>query len=115
MSPIIEIRHLSKCYGKHRGIEDVNLTIKEGEIFGFLGPNGAGKTTTIRLLLHLLRPDSGSIMLFGKSLAQNYTDILKQVGNLPGDLALYESLNGQEFLSFIHHLSGNQPVLKNAL
>ena len=105
MDSIIEINQLTKYYGKHRGIEDVNL----------LGPNGAGKTTTIRLLLHLLKPDSGSVLLLGKSLPNNYSDILKSVGNLPGDLVLYDSLTGMEFLTFMHQLSGGKPVLQDTL
>jgi ABC-2 type transport system ATP-binding protein len=115
MSGIIEINQLTKYYGKHLGVEDVTLSIGAGEIFGFLGPNGAGKTTTIRLLLNLLKPNSGAITLFNKSLAQKYTAILSKIGNLPGDLALYESLSGGEFLAFMHHLSGNEPVLQKEL
>ena len=68
MSSIIEINDLTKYYGKHKGIENVSLSIASGEIFGFLGPNGAGKTTTIRLLLHLLKPDAGNIYLRGKNI-----------------------------------------------
>jgi ABC-2 type transport system ATP-binding protein len=115
MSGIIEINNLTKSYGKHRGIESVNLSIVAGEIFGFLGPNGAGKTTTIRLLLHLIKPNSGKITIFNKQLSRFYTEILSQIGNLPGDLSLYESLTGSEFLTFMHHLSGNQPILQKEL
>ena len=115
MSGIIEISQLTKYYGKHRGIEDVTLSIASGEIFGFLGPNGAGKTTTIRLLLHLLKPNAGTITILSKSLSQNYTELLCRVGNLPGDLSLYESMTGHDFLAFMHHLSGNEPVLQKEL
>lgn len=59
MAAVIEIEKLTKYYGRHRGIVDVDLSVDEGEAFGFLGPNGAGKTTTIRLLLDLIRPTSG--------------------------------------------------------
>ncbi|MCD4678693.1 MAG: ATP-binding cassette domain-containing protein, partial [Desulfobacula sp.] len=61
MESIIKVSHLTKFYGKSRGIEDLNLSINKGEIFGFLGPNGAGKSTTIRLMLNLLRPSSGVV------------------------------------------------------
>jgi ABC-2 type transport system ATP-binding protein len=115
MSDIIEINQLTKYYGKHRGIEDVSFSIAAGEIFGFLGPNGAGKTTTIRLLLHLLKPNRGTITLFNKSLAKTYTELLSRIGNLPGELSLYESLTGQAFLTFMHHLSKNKPVLQKEL
>ena len=60
MRPVIEIENLTKYYGKHRGIEHLNLVVDEGEFFGFIGPNGAGKSTTIRTILGLLRPQEGS-------------------------------------------------------
>jgi len=66
MSNIIEIKNLTKYYGKSRGIVDVNFDVKEGEIFGFIGPNGAGKSTTIRTLLSLIYPTSGSATIFAK-------------------------------------------------
>jgi len=77
MESIIEVSHLTKYYGKSRGIEDLNLTIHAGEIFGFLGPNGAGKSTTIRLMLNLLRPSSGSVKIFNKNVKRHYAKIFK--------------------------------------
>ena len=67
---VIEVNHLTKYYGKARGIVDVSLQVEEGEIFGFIGPNGAGKSTTIRLLLSLIHPTSGSATIFGKDCIQ---------------------------------------------
>ncbi len=65
MAAIIEAQKLTKSYGPHRGIVEVDLQVQEGEIFGFLGPNGAGKTTTIRTALDLIRPTSGKVLIFG--------------------------------------------------
>ena len=100
MNTVIETKNLTKYYGKDRGIENLNLEIKEGEIFGFLGPNGAGKTTTIRLLLRLINPTSGKAFVFGKDIGKHYVDILRNVGYLSGDLNLYEKMTGKEILDF---------------
>lgn len=100
MDTIIETRNLTKYYGKIRGIEDLTLQVKEGEIFGFLGPNGAGKTTTIRLLLRLINPTSGEAFVFGKDVGKNYISILYEVGYLPGDVHLYEKMTGKKLLDF---------------
>lgn len=100
METVIEAKNLTKYYGKSKGIKNLNLKIKQGEIFGFLGPNGAGKTTTIRLLLRLINPTSGEIFVFGKDVGKNYTDILYNVGYLSGDLNLYERMTGKEILDF---------------
>jgi len=100
MGAIIETRNLTKYYGGMRGVEDLNLRVREGEIFGFLGPNGAGKTTTIRLLLHLIHPTSGEAFVFGKDVGKNYTSILGEIGYLPGSVNLYERMTGKKLLDF---------------
>lgn len=97
---IIQTRGLTKYYGRNRGVENIDLKINEGEIFGFLGPNGAGKTTTIRLLLHLIKPTKGEIFIFGKKLEKNYVEILENIGYLPGSLSLYEKMTGKQLLNF---------------
>lgn len=112
MSAIIETKNLTKYYGKTRGVENLNLGIKEGEIFGFLGPNGAGKTTTIRLLLRLINPTSGQTFIFGKDVSKQYVDILRSVGYLPGDLNLYERMSGEELLSFSSSFYRNKDLGK---
>ena len=94
----IEMHGLTKYYGSARGVSELELEIKEGEIFGFLGPNGAGKTTTIRLLMGLLKPSKGSIDIFGKKLANSRKDIVRDTGYLPGDFGLYQDLSGRDFL-----------------
>ncbi len=112
MSVILEAKKLTKFYGPTRGVENLNLKIEEGEIFGFLGPNGAGKTTTIRLLLHLLRPTSGEALVFGKSVGKKYVEILRDIGYLTSDLNLYEKMTGQEMLDFTASFHGGTPTKK---
>jgi ABC-2 type transport system ATP-binding protein len=106
MPAIIEVDHLSKNYGSKRGIIDVSFQVDEGEIFGFLGPNGAGKTTTIRLLMALLRADSGTARIAGMDVWQQSVEIKKMVGYLPGELALDPSLTGGQILEYFGHLRG---------
>jgi len=90
---VIAARDLTKYYGSHLGIKDVSFDVKAGEIFGFLGPNGAGKTTTIRILLDLLRPDSGRVELLGLDIKNQSIDIRKEVGYLPGDFPAFGYLS----------------------
>ena len=94
MTAVIETQQLTKSYGPHRGIVDVDLTVNEGEAFGFLGPNGAGKTTTIRTLLDHIRPTSGKATIFGIETTQDPVAIHKRLGYLPGEFALYDKLTG---------------------
>jgi len=98
--PVIEINDLTKYYGKARGIEDVNLEIGEGEIFGFIGPNGAGKSTTIRILLNLIFPTSGSARIMGMDVIRDTQKIKRQVGYIPSDASLYADMDVHEFLSY---------------
>ncbi|MBI2172515.1 MAG: ATP-binding cassette domain-containing protein [Chloroflexi bacterium] len=102
----IQTERLTKLYGKHRGIEDVSLQVHQGEVFGFLGPNGAGKTTTIRIFLDLLRPTSGSASIFGLDTQQHSVAIKRRLGNIPGDIALYDSLKGREVLDLLGSFRG---------
>ena len=105
-SYVIQSENLTKFYGKHLGIEDIDLGVREGEIFGFLGPNGAGKTTTIRILLDMLRPTSGSAKIFGMDAQVSSIAIRKRLGNLPGEVALYDSLKGHELLNLLGNFRG---------
>ncbi|MBN2425693.1 MAG: ABC transporter ATP-binding protein [Calditrichaceae bacterium] len=115
MESVINFLNISKYYGKQPGIAALNLEIYPGEVFGFLGPNGAGKTTTIRLMLHLLKPSSGRILVFGKNVSQYYRQIFKQIGNLPGELKLYEHLSGIHYLDFMSGFLRNEPRWRNDL
>src|SRR5215212_5925084 len=96
MSLAIETEKLTKAYGrKARGIEDVDLAVEEGEVFGFLGPNGAGKTTTVRTLLGFLRPTGGRGQVFGLDIRKESVAIRARVGNLPGEFALEDKMTGE--------------------
>lgn len=104
--PVIEIRDLTKFYGKIRGIEKVNLEIEEGEIFGFIGPNGAGKSTTIRILLNLIFPTSGSAKILGMDVIHETKKIKRRVGYIPSDANAYASMKVYEFLSYCARFYG---------
>ncbi len=97
-SALIKIQNLNKAFGKVHAADNICLEVNEGDIFGFLGPNGAGKTTTIRLILNLLKPDSGEIEIFGKKLSNDSVEIRQRCGYLPGNFSAYTNLNGNEFL-----------------
>jgi ABC-2 type transport system ATP-binding protein len=99
-TPIIEITDLSKFYGKARGIENINLEINEGEIFGFIGPNGAGKSTTIRILMNMLFPTSGNARIMGLDVIRETKKIKTQVGYIPSDANAYSSMDVHEFLTY---------------
>ena len=96
----IETDGLTKYYGKDRGIIDLNLKIKEGEIFGFIGPNGSGKTTTIRLFLSLLFPTSGSGKIFNYDIAKDGPRIKKIVGFIPTEVNYYENMTVKELIEY---------------
>lgn len=106
LDPIIQIDNLSKHYGKVRALTDLTLDVQRGEIFGYLGPNGAGKTTTIRLLMNFLHPTSGSARIFGLDSQQDSVAIRKQVGNLPGELTLWDHMTGWELVNYLGGLRG---------
>lgn len=97
---IIEIDHLKKYYGRHRGVEDVTFDVREGEIFGFIGPNGAGKSTTIRCALSLIYPTSGKIRIFGKDAIADRVEIAREVGYLPGEVFYYENMTVKALLDY---------------
>ncbi len=106
VSRAIETAGLTKYYGETAGIVDLDLAVNVGEVFGFIGPNGAGKTTTIRLLLNFLRPSAGSGSIFGMDIAHQSLEIRSRIGYLPGDLAVYPSMTGREFLLYFSRLRG---------
>lgn len=106
MTAVIETHELTKRYGLARGIEAVDMTVREGEVFGFLGPNGAGKTTTIRTLLDLLHPTRGSAHIFGLDSRRDRGAIHARLGNLPGDFAFDPRLSGRELIAFFAELRG---------
>lgn len=101
---VIETRDLTVYYGKHRGINKINLTVEEGEVFGFLGPNGAGKTTTQRVLMDVIHPSAGQAMIFGMDCQHEGVEIRKRVSYLPGELALYPTMKAKAFFDMLESL-----------
>jgi len=106
MTTVIDTEKLTKYYGAHRGIVEVDLSVAQGEVFGFLGPNGAGKTTTIRILLDLIRPTSGRALVFGIESSADPVTIHRRVGYIPGEFALYDRLTGGQTLEYFANLRG---------
>ena len=102
----IRTEALTKYYGKNRGIENVNLDVRVGEVFGFLGPNGAGKSTTIRTLLDEIRPTSGTATILGLDARRDVVAIRRLLGYVPSDLALYPNLTGHDTLTYFANLRG---------
>src|SRR6478735_6259027 len=97
---------LTKHFGAVRAVDDLDLVIERGQVFGYLGPNGAGKTTTIRLLLDFIRPTSGQAAIFGLDVHQHSVAIRRRLGYLPGDLGLYERMTGHDLLIYFGNLRG---------
>ena len=106
MTAVIQIEQLTKAYGSHRGIIEIDLAVNEGEAFGFLGPNGAGKTTTIRTLLDHIRPTSGRATIFGIDTTADPIAIHRRLGYLPGEFALYDKLTGGQTIEYFANLRG---------
>jgi ABC-2 type transport system ATP-binding protein len=97
---------LTKDYGAGRGLFDLALEVRAGEVFGYLGPNGAGKTTTIRLLMDMIRPGGGRAEIFGLDCQARSVEVKRLVGYLPGELAQFGGLRGREVVSYIAGLRG---------
>jgi ABC-2 type transport system ATP-binding protein len=114
-SIIISVNNLSKFYGKTLGVQDLNFSVSQGEIFGFLGPNGAGKTTTIRMLLDLLRPSFGQIHIFGKEIYDHSMEIRRRSGYLPGNFSAYGNMTGIDFLRFAGSMRRTSSKLQSRL
>ena len=98
MSNVIEIKNLTKNYGKNRGVSDVNFEVKEGDIFGFLGPNGAGKSTTIRSMLGFIQYESGDIKILSKDAKKQREEILKEIGYMPSEAMFYPHMKVKEVI-----------------
>lgn len=98
MDNIIEVRQLSKYYGKHRGIEKMDMTVGAGDFYGFVGPNGAGKSTTIRTLLGFIRPTGGTGTVFGLNCRKNTPEILNRIGYMPSEAFFYGEMRVGEVI-----------------
>jgi len=105
---VIDIRNLTKKYGEFIAVNDLSLSVKPGEIFGFLGPNGAGKTTTIRIMAGLSLPTSGQVLVGGIDVAENGVAAKAMSGYVPDRPYLYEKLTGRELLQFVVNLYGRE-------
>jgi len=106
VTAVIQTDKLTKFYGSHRGIVDLDLEVPGGEVFGFLGPNGAGKTTTIRTVLDLIRPTSGRAFVFGIESSADPVAIHRRIGYIPGEFALYDRLTGGQTIRYFANLRG---------
>jgi len=107
---------LTKKFGDFTAVDNVNLSVKRGEIFGFLGPNGAGKTTTIRMLTGVLKPTSGKVEILGLDMKDHETEIKRKIGVVPDEPKIYEHLKGYEFLDFVIAIYRlNKQELKNRI
>ncbi|MEK5033416.1 ABC transporter ATP-binding protein [Paenibacillus sp. FSL R7-0302] len=104
IQPIIETQQLTKIYGGTPRVDQVNLKVQQGEIFGFLGPNGAGKTTTLKMLLGLVQPTQGTVKLFGQELRNHRLEILNRTGSLIESPSYYGHLTGLENLRVMQRL-----------
>lgn len=100
----IKTNELTKYYGKARGIVSLNLSVEQGESFGFIGPNGAGKSTTIRTLLGLISPTSGSAQIFGKDIIKEKKAILQDIGYLPSEALFYPGMKVKDILTLSAHM-----------
>ncbi len=103
---VIEIKQLTKDYGNKKGVFDLNISVKKGEVFGFLGPNGAGKTTTIRHLMGFIHPDKGQCFIDGLSCSKQSDLIQNNLGYLPGEIAFMDDMTGINFIKFIAEMKG---------
>ena len=105
----VELRGVTKRYAELVAVDNISLTIGQGEIFGLLGPNGSGKSTTLKMLLGLVQPDEGSITVMGNPVGQDPVALKRSVGYVPESPRLYEFLTGIEYLDFIGDVYGMQP------
>ncbi|MCI9061195.1 ABC transporter ATP-binding protein [Romboutsia sp.] len=96
----IEIKNLTKVYGKNRGIQDINISIKEGEIYGFIGPNGAGKSTTIKTLLNFIYPTSGEALIFGMDSVKESEKIKEHIGYVPSEVRYYDDVKVKDIIKY---------------
>jgi ABC-2 type transport system ATP-binding protein len=113
---VIRFNNITKKFGKHEAVSNLNLSIAKGELFGFLGPNGAGKTTTIKMLVGLIAPTTGTIEVGGKYIHESPEEIKSIIGYIPDEPFLYEYLTGREFLHFAGQIFGmKSDVLKDEI
>jgi ABC-2 type transport system ATP-binding protein len=103
---LLRTEHLTKHYGRRAALDDLNLEVEPGEVFGLLGPNGSGKSTALRLLLGFLRPTAGKARIAGHDCWRDGVAARRHVAYLPGELRLYENMTGRELVRFLSNLRG---------
>ena len=109
---IVEVKGLTKKFGKFTALNQIDLTLNEGEIYGFIGPNGAGKSTTIRVLLGLLKPTEGQVSIFGKDAWHDSVEIHKQIAYVPGEANLWPNLTGGQVIDLFLKMRGTVNTAK---
>ncbi len=116
MASPVEIKNLVKSFGRTRALDGLDLEVRTGEVYGFLGPNGAGKSTTLRVLLGLLRADSGTVRLLGGDPWRDTEVLHRRLGYVPGDVTLWPNLSGGETIDLLGRLRGHlDPVRRSEL
>jgi ABC-2 type transport system ATP-binding protein len=115
MAAIIEIKNLTKRYGKRTAVEDLSLTVEEGDIYGFVGPNGAGKTSTIRIICTLLEANGGEVLVGGHSVKKNPRGVRKVIGYMPDFFGVYNDMQVWEYLDFFGACYGIEPGARSRL
>jgi ABC-2 type transport system ATP-binding protein len=114
MNAVIEVSDLHKSFGRTHALDGLDLTVQQGEVHGFLGPNGAGKTTTIRILLGLLRADSGTARLLGGDPWRDVASLHRRLAYVPGDVMLWPTLSGGEIIDLLGRLRGGLDTRRRA-
>ena len=114
MAGVIEVRGLTKHFGKTRALDGLDLDVQPGEVLGFLGPNGAGKTTTLRCLLGLLRADAGNVRVLGMDAWSDAVELHKRLAYVPGDVSLWPNLSGGEVIDLLGRLRGGLDAKRRA-
>lgn len=111
----IRTNQITKIYSGQKAVNNVSIEVPAGSVYGYLGANGAGKTTTIRMLLSLIKADTGTIELLGESMPDDFNNVAAKIGIVPGEVLLYEELTGYEMLTYLQGFLKIQPVLRDRL
>jgi len=111
----IEVKNLTKKFGKKIAVNNISFNVEKGEIYGFLGPNGAGKTTVIRCLMDFIRPNNGEIKIFDLDAKKDSVELKKKIGYLAGDVRFYNTWTGAEHFEYIQNIRGKSQVLDDLI
>ena len=115
MDYAIKTSNITKIYKDQKAVDDVNIQVPTGCVYGYLGANGAGKTTTIRMLLNLIKPDNGNIEVLGIKIPHQFNSVSSRIGVVPGEITIYEELTGHEILNYFQGFLKTDPYLKSQL